>query len=687
MQLQSQGPDTSAPSARIIAWLGTAAVMAMAVWLSYRDGGYFTREFLMAAIAGWTLAGLIVIARWDGLELPRASVVPLAMLTAIMFFTGSSMAWSVSPNSSLQEFSRVAIYLAVFAAVLTGPRTRSSVRQTAALFVTLGAALALFALMAKISPSYSEDYSYAGGRLMGSLGYWNALAIFMVMAMLPGLWFTALPSIRSVWKIAATVALSLMGLTLFFTLSRGGIFIGALAVCAYLVFAPRRLGMLLSLASAFIPAAALAWFTYASLPSLHAAEEGARIDASEGRQFALLLLAAVAGAALMKAAALFLPDGMPPTRNSRIFIAAFWCLVLLAAAGSLISQQGRISNWANSSSRNDGAQATQSGDLSIETRGVGRLASTSDQRTELWRIGIDNFMEHPVLGTGAATYRFANLRLQSGVGLARDPHSLWIRFLSDQGIAGFALLLGLVGSLVLALARPFWKHPALRHDGLYLSLLIACSAWLADSSLEWNWEMPVMTLVFFLLAGLALRLGAAGNAEDSVALARASAGDGVTVPVWLRMGIMGAAMVLTLIFLALLASVSFADRARDSLDAGNLDGAMTDASRARKLNRFATEPLLIQSDIARARGDYVAARGWILAAIDLEPERSTLYRDLALIEFYDLRMTDAGIGSLSRALDLDPQFRDLHLLMHRLKADAETYESTGEMPPERPLGR
>ena len=70
----------------------------------------------------------------------------------------------------------------------------------------------------------------------------------------------------------------------------------------------------------------------------------------------------------------------------------------------------------------------------------------------------------------------------------------------------------------------------------------------------------------------------------------------------------------------------------------------------------------------------------MLEAIDIEPEQSSHFERLALLEFHDLEDTSAGIVSLTRALDLDPQQRELHILLHRLHADAVIFAATGEMP-------
>ncbi|MHB8792277.1 MAG: O-antigen ligase family protein [Thermoleophilia bacterium] len=661
---------------RFSAWLGTGGVLILTAWLAAYEGGYFAREFQTAAVCAWTLAGLVILLDWDRLEIPRASVLPLILCAAILFWTGASVIWSISPNSSLNEFSRVATYLACFFLVLSGSPIRKDILLATAAFTALGTALGGFALLAKISPEYSQEFAVAGGRIMGSLGYWNALAIFMVISILPCLWFSSSPEIPRAGRIAATSALFVLGVTLFFTLSRGGLAIGIISVLLWLVISRNRLASLLSLLAAMVPAGVLIWRTYTALPSLHSSDAAARIDPAEGRQFAIILITGLIAAGVLKAASFLLPSNLPGTRRWLIIIMVFWLALLAIAAGAVLSQRTRISEKLDEWQLRDESGSDAADGESARSSGISRLATLDGERIDHWRIGIENFQAHPLTGTGAGTYRFANLQLQSGVGLARDPHSIWIRFLSDQGVVGFLFLLGLTGTIAFGLFRPLFTSALLRRDGLYLAMIVALGAWLADSSLEWNWELPAVAISFFIIAGLALRLTAVEAATGSTG----EDGLQLTVPVWLRMTAMAFAVLLSAIFLALIGSKTFADRASGRLADGDRDAAASNAARAGLLNPADAEVLIIKSEIASSRGDYAAARSLLIDATVLEPEQSSHFKRLALLEFYDLHDTAAGIASLVRAIDLDPQQRELHLLLHRLHADAEIFEETGKLP-------
>jgi hypothetical protein len=382
---------------------------------------------------------------------------------------------------------------------------------------------------------------------------------------------------------------------------------------------------------------------------------------------------------------LALPSSVPPTRAGKVLIVVFWSAIIATGSVIAFSQRDYISNKLSEWQSKTDVQVWQYNQGSVDTRGVERLVSTSDYSTEFWSIGIKNFLKHPLLGTGGGTYRFANAQLRSGEGLARDPHSLWVRFLSDQGLIGFLLLLALVATLGWTFVKQLKANRALVGDGLYLALGIACLAWLADSTLEWNWALPAVSVPFFLLAALMFQLGDAGHSE----LARAASSfvgkqsSLRAMPSWLRGSIATAAMFLTIFFLALLMSKLDVNRAEGSLIEGDLAAAETAARKAHQLNYFSVEPLYLLAKIAEARGDYPAARDFIMSAIDREPEKSALYEDLALIQFYGLKDTAGGLKTLSQAIDLDPQYKPLHLQLHRMYADAKKYSQT-KIVPERP---
>jgi hypothetical protein len=102
-------------------------------------------------------------------------------------------------------------------------------------------------------------------------------------------------------------------------------------------------------------------------------------------------------------------------------------------------------------------------------------------RPYYWRAALHQFTEAPVGGTGAGTF-------------AR--HCLYVESLAEVGPVGLALVL-LAFGLPLALRR---------RDALSAAVLPAYLAYLVHAGLDWDWEMPAVTL-FGLACGVALVAG------------------------------------------------------------------------------------------------------------------------------------------------------------------------------------
>ena len=108
--------------------------------------------------------------------------------------------------------------------------------------------------------------------------------------------------------------------------------------------------------------------------------------------------------------------------------------------------------------------------------------------------------EHPGLGAGAGTYERYWHRDRPVAGKVRDAHSLYLETLAELGPVGLALLL-------LALGVPLVVAVKARHHRLVPVAFGAYVAYLAHAAVDWDWEMPAVTLTA-LLAGAAILVAA-----------------------------------------------------------------------------------------------------------------------------------------------------------------------------------
>jgi uncharacterized integral membrane protein len=82
---------------------------------------------------------------------------------------------------------------------------------------------------------------------------------------------------------------------------------------------------------------------------------------------------------------------------------------------------------------------------------------------------------------------------------AQDAHSLPLQTLAELGVVGGALLLTFFGGVVLA------SRDALRIDPTAAAGAVAAVVvYGAHAPLDWDWQMPAVTLVAIVLAGALL---------------------------------------------------------------------------------------------------------------------------------------------------------------------------------------
>ena len=97
---------------------------------------------------------------------------------------------------------------------------------------------------------------------------------------------------------------------------------------------------------------------------------------------------------------------------------------------------------------------------------------------------------HPALGSGAGTYHQAWVERRPTANEAQDAHSLYLEVLAELGPIGLLLLAG-------TLALPF-----VRGRGLALG---AYAAFVVQAGVDWEWELPAVTLAGLLCGVAALR--------------------------------------------------------------------------------------------------------------------------------------------------------------------------------------
>jgi len=134
-----------------------------------------------------------------------------------------------------------------------------------------------------------------------------------------------------------------------------------------------------------------------------------------------------------------------------------------------------------------------------------RFADIGSNRADYWRVAVDSFGSAPFAGVGTAGFRVEWLRERDVQEGAVDAHSLYLETAAELGLVGLALLGAFVGAVALCARR------LVREDAVLAAGPVAALAALAlHAGIDWDWELPALTLVGLLLAGMAIaRVGTA----------------------------------------------------------------------------------------------------------------------------------------------------------------------------------
>jgi O-antigen ligase len=128
-----------------------------------------------------------------------------------------------------------------------------------------------------------------------------------------------------------------------------------------------------------------------------------------------------------------------------------------------------------------------------------RLGSIDSNRYHYWEEAGSTFVEHPLIGIGSGGFLVEWLKVYNRFDASGDAHSLYLETAAELGIVGVAILalfLGGVAGSVLRLYR-VRRGPA---AGLAAGLAV----WAFHAGLDWDWEMPAVTLPALALAAAAI---------------------------------------------------------------------------------------------------------------------------------------------------------------------------------------
>lgn len=564
------------------------------------------------------------------LAIPRRG--PLAIATAAIWCFAAyvllTAAWSDSPESAWAEGARSAFYAAIWTLAIGAGAAR-------AWRVRLGGALTVgivgVAVVTLIGIAVDGTGFFLAGRLDSPIGYRNATAALFAFAVWPLIGYAARwGNAVAARAVCAASSVLLLGLA-FLTQSRGVLIGLALGGVVTLSIGPDRVRR----AWVAVGAVALvAVFASHLLAPYDAFTKGVLEVRDSDINTAVYALAGATGLAFLVGMLLFVLDN--GLRSADRFRGL--AVVGLAVLAAVVAIAG-LAKIGNPVSYVD-TKVTEFKEIEpASTGGSTRLGSVGGQRSDLWRVALDQFAAHPLAGAGAGSYQFAYYRDRHTDRNLSDTHSLPLRLLADTGLIGAGLFAAWLIAIGVAIARR--ARDVGRSERVWIAGLAAAGTTvLAQCLSDWLWLLPGLMGLSFLALGLA-----AGGEEDESGPPEPR---GRATRLVAAAGLGAAIVSVVFLFLGNL----FVRDAR--VDAYRSPQSELSAARtAAWFDPVALAPLYLQASALESEGRRGEAKTALEDALDLEPEN---FVTLGLLGDFEVRggNLDAVHGFYDRALALNP---------------------------------
>jgi hypothetical protein len=468
---------------RAVRLAATAVLLCGPTVLAFFAGGYFDGPRAAAAAVAWTV--VLALALTGPLPLPKGvhGWLAVAGLAGLALWSAISVSWAPLDGPALDSVQRLLLYLGALLAAIALLRDGRAARAVEPA-LALGAVVVIgYGLLGRLLPGIVElsPSNTSGGRLEQPITYWNAEGLLAAMGLVLCIRLAGDPSRANRVRAAAAAACASPGTGVYLSYSRGALAVTAIGLIVLLATDaswPQLRATVTGLVSGFVAAACSA-----ALPGVASLEGTPGEQQRDGAIMLAVLVFVIVAAALLTARAARAEQA--GTARVGSFPQA-GRLPAVAAAATLLCVAGLIAGGlGESADRSDAARA-----------GPSRLASVESLRYEYWRVGLSSFGSHPLLGEGAGGFRVV-WRMEREVD---EPviqvHSLLLEKAAELGVPGL-LLLGLFVGGVAAGGRRALREGAPLAPGA----CAACIVWLLHASIDWDWQLPAVTLPAIVLAG------------------------------------------------------------------------------------------------------------------------------------------------------------------------------------------
>lgn len=622
------------------------AAMALFIVWATSQAGY--------PVTHWGPGGLVVLALLAmaigvvGLRLsgmPPAVKISLGCLAGYTALSYLSILWASVPGDAWEGANRTLLYLFVFALFACWPkRGRSAALLLVAWTLAMICLAAFVALHLDVAGSANLQSEVPDGRLIYPAGYANADAAQWLMAFWPALLLAR--SRRLPWGLRGVLAggAVLLAEVALLSLSRGSLY--ATPVMLVLVFAllpgRRRTFAMLAPVALGIGAATPAVLRVGN----HLRGEDVTRSAIHGAVLATVVAALVVALVVALCAAIesrHTVSELSAGRMRRGIDAIAIATLVAVVAGGLIAAGNPVSRVRHGWDTFKGGYAAN-GTGNRLTSGLG------SERYDFYRVSLDEFVAHPLVGIGADNFREQYLAHGRSEETPRYPHSVEFRTLVETGLLGAVLALLGLGAALLAATRAVRASAAGGGDPLARAVAAAALSgfayWAVHGSFDWFWEFAGLGAPAFALLGLACSLTPSSPPSPSAAPRSVNR----------RLGIVAG------LVLALAASASLAAPWLSQLEIQGAARIWTTSPQsayarlqdAARLNPLSDEPYLVAGSIAQRYGDLAHADHEFSLALGRTPGDAYATLERGAIASTRGERADA-LSLLTRAVQLDPR--------------------------------
>lgn len=430
--------------------------------LGFRNGGFSPIMWSWGSLGlAWVVFVTLILR--SPLRPSSLEALTLGSLACLAGWTLVTATWSVDASQSVREAERALLYAIGVAAVLILAARRPVAQLLGGVVVGI-TTVACYALVRYLFESGRRlPDPFEGYLLFRPVGYANALGILAAIGVLLALGFAVHGDQRRLRTVSAAALVPLVS-TLALTSSRASWLALVAGVGAMFALERERLQTFAAMVVVAPGLVAAVWLIRrADLSSV-----STLFNTGRAQHLGVAILLLTAGTAV-------------------------FAQIALAAAGRFRLRR-RLA-------------LAGGGIIVMAVLAVGVLAANSvnayapSNRSEYWHVAWAEWKDHPVLGSGAGT--FGHYWQQKGTGSgAQDAHNLYLESLAELGPVGAALLIAGLGLPVIAAIK------ARRHR-LVPTAFGAYVAYLLHAGLDWDWEMPVVTLGA-LFCGASLLIAARG---------------------------------------------------------------------------------------------------------------------------------------------------------------------------------